>query len=291
MKPLFTVDLGGTKTAAALVDESGSASEKQKAPAARTFEATLGQITQYYAALGGDAPAAGITVPGIVDPATGNCWAPNLWGPDFHTLCAELGRRLSVRFAIASDRTACVLAEQWIGGARGCRNVVFVAVGTGIGVGILVDGRPLEGAHAIAGAAGWIVVGQPWKPAYTERGGWETEAAGPALARRGGMDTAEMAARAGDSHALRACEETADALALGIAGLISIFDPEVVVLGSGLMQAADLLLGQIRCKALSWTQPIAAGHVRIERTALGEDAALAGAARLAWMPAGCQSGG
>lgn len=294
MRTVFAVDLGGTKTAVARVDDSGHLSQKQRAPAARTFEDTLDQITGYYAAIGQDAGAAGVTVPGIVDSATGNCWAPNLWGPDFHPLRAELERRLPAPVAIASDRTACVLAEQWMGAARGCRDVVFVAVGTGIGVGIVADGRPLEGAHGIAGAAGWMVVGQPWKPEYAERGGWETEAAGPALARRGARDTAELvvaAARAGDPGALRACEETADALALGVAGLISIFDPEIVVLGGGLMQAADLMLGQIRRKALSWTQPIAAGHVRIESTALGEDAALAGAARLGWLLAGTQRGG
>jgi glucokinase len=162
-------------------------------------------------------------------------------------------------------------------------------VGTGIGVGIVSDGRPLEGAHGIAGAAGWMLVGGPWKPEYSTCGGWESEAAGPALARRAGKQTAEAAveaARAGDVRALEAIRQTADYLAMGIGALIATLDPEIVVLGGGVMQASDLMFDQIRCNALGWTQPIAARYVRVEKTALGEDAGLLGAARLAWLKTG-----
>jgi predicted NBD/HSP70 family sugar kinase len=81
-------------------------------------------------------------------------------------------------------------------------------------------------------------------------------------------------------------DETADHMALGIAGLIAILDPEMVVLGGGFMQASDLMIERIRSNALAWTQPIAAARVRIEATALGADAGLLGAARLAWLQAG-----
>ena len=91
------------------------------------------------------------------------------------------------------------------------------------------------------------------------------------------------AARAGDAAALAVLRETADYLALGIANLIAVFDPEMVVLGGGLMQAGDLLIDRIRSQSLAWTQPITARLVRIERTTLGEDAGLLGAARLAWL--------
>ena len=100
------------------------------------------------------------------------------------------------------------------------------------------------------------------------------------------MDSAETvvaAARAGDPLAADVLRRTADYLALGIGNLISVLDPEMVVLGGGLMQAGDLLLEPIRRQALAWTQPIAAKLVRIERTALGADAGLLGAARLAWL--------
>jgi predicted NBD/HSP70 family sugar kinase len=129
-----------------------------------------------------------------------------------------------------------------------------------------------------------MVLGGPWKEDYRQCGGWETEAAGPALARRAGMESAEAvvtAARAGNSKAREALETTADYVALGIAGLIAVLNPEMVVLGGGLMQADDLLLDRIRTNALQWTQPIAAQTTRIEKTMLGEDAGLLGAARLA----------
>ena len=133
------------------------------------------------------------------------------------------------------------------------------------------------------------MAGGPWKPEYAACGGWETEAAGPAVARRAGMASAEAvaaAARAGDAKAIDALRQTADHLAVGVANLISIFDPEIVVLGGGLMQAADLMLERIRSQALRWTQPVAASVVRIEKTALGEDAGVLGAARLAWLASG-----
>jgi predicted NBD/HSP70 family sugar kinase len=144
----------------------------------------------------------------------------------------------------------------------------------------------MEGAHGTAGAAGWMLVGNAWKPEYARCGGWETEAAGPALAKRAGMATGEAviaAARGGHTGALEAVRRTAEYLAMGVAALIAVLDPDMVVLGGGLMQAGNLLLEPIRRLALSWTQPVAAGRVRIELTALGEDAGLLGAARLAWL--------
>lgn len=286
MSQVLAIDLGGTKTAIGLVDERGVISEKRTIPAAQTFEATIQQIAAWRSA---PVAAAGVIVPGIYDPSNGKAWAPNLWGREFHPLRAALEQELGVPIAIGSDRTGSVLAEQWLGVARGLAHVVFVAVGTGIGVGIISDGRPLEGARGIAGAAGWMVVGGPWKAEYAACGGWETEAAGPAVARRAGMESAEAvvaAARAGDARALEALGQTADYLALGIAALIGILDPEMVVLGGGFMQAGDLMLDRIRTQALCWTQPVAAKHVRIEKTALGADAGLLGAARLAWLGAG-----
>ncbi len=285
LNEVLAIDLGGTKTALALVDASGRMSHHRNLPAASSFEATIDQIAA-------EAPlpvsAAGVIVPGIYDHSTRCAWAPNLWGREFYPLRSELEQRLGVSVAIGSDRNGSVLAEQWLGAARGLNDVLFVAVGTGIGVGIVCGGRPVEGAHGIAGAAGWMVVGGPWKPEYIERGGWETEAAGPAVAHRAGMPSAEAvvaAARAGDAGAISVLRCTADYLALGIASLIAVFDPEMIVLGGGLMQAGDLMLDHIRSQALSWTQPITATRTRIELTALGPDAGLLGAARLAWIEA------
>jgi glucokinase len=286
MSQVLAIDLGGTKTAIGLADERGTLSEKQTLPAAHTLEGTVRQIGDWRSV---PVSAVGVIVPGIYDPSSGTAWAPNLWGRDFQPLRVALEKQLSVPVAIGSDRTGSVLAEQWLGVARGLAHVVFVAVGTGIGVGIVSHGRAIEGARGIAGSAGWMVVGGPWKPEYAACGGWETEAAGPAVARRAGMAAAEAvvaAARAGNAAAIAALNDTADYLALGIAGLISILDPEMVVLGGGVMQASDLMLDRIRSQALRWTQPVAAIQTRIEKTALDAEAGLLGAARLAWMETG-----
>jgi len=282
MSSTLAIDLGGTKTAMAFVDGTGSITGKEKLPAGRTLDGSMKQMADYLGAV--HVESAGIIVPGIYDSKTGEAWAPNLWGMDRVPLREAAEQTLGVPVAIASDRAGYVLGEEWLGAACGLNDVVFVSVGTGIGVGILSGGRVIEGARGIAGAAGWVVLGGPWKEEYRQCGGWETEAAGPAVARRAGMEFAEAvvaAARAGDENARAALDATADYLALGVAGLIAVLNPEMVVLGGGLMQASDLLLDRIRRNALLWTQPIAAQTTRIEKTALGEDAGLLGAARLA----------
>ena len=103
--------------------------------------------------------AVGICVPGIAQPQTGRVWAPNIPGWDDYPLKAEIKAAVSdqaVKIAIDSDRSASILGEAWQGAARDCRNAIFLAVGTGIGAGILVDGRVLHGAQASrARLAGW----------------------------------------------------------------------------------------------------------------------------------------
>jgi glucokinase len=172
-----------------------------------------------------------------------------------------------------------------MGAARGLSDVVFLGVGTGIGAGILTGGRICRGASDIAGAVGWFALDPRRQPHWKQTGCWEGEAAGPAVARRAGVATAEeavAAARRGEPSACRALQETARWLAMGIANLVSLLNPEMVVLGGGLMDGAgDLLLDAVRREVIDWAQPIAARQVRIELTELGADAGLLGAARLA----------
>jgi glucokinase len=249
------------------------------------MEDAVSLIAERASAAGG-IDQAGVIVPGIYDPRNGTAWAPNLWGWDAVPLRAALEERLAVPVVISSDRSGYVLGEQWLGIARGVEDVVFVAVGTGIGAGVLSGGRLIEGAHGIAGAAGWMAVDRAWKPEYAQTGCWETEAAGPAVARRAGMASAEEVvreARAGNGRAVAALRDTALYLAAGIANLISLFDPDMVVLGGGLMQASGLLIDRIREEVPRWAQPVTAKLTRIEVTALGEDAGLLGAARLAFL--------
>lgn len=158
---------------------------------------------------------------------------------------------------------------------------MFLAVGTGIGAGIISGGRLVRGAADISGAVGWFALNPEYREVYREMGCWEAEAAGPALARRLGVNSAEEVverAHAGDTAAKQAVEQSAMYLGMGIANIVSILNPEMIVLGGGLMQAADLFLEPIRRAVAQWAQPVAAKQVRIEVTQLGEDAGLLGAA-------------
>jgi glucokinase len=294
---VLAVDLGGTKTAVALVRDDGTVLAEAKAMAERGGgAATAAQVKRLAAAqlreagLGwGALGGAGVIVPGVWDPSTERAWAPNLWGDAQVALADELREHLVLPVRVDSDRAGCVLGEAWVGAARGLDDVVFLAVGTGIGAGILCDGRVVRGARGIAGAVGWLALDREWREEYARLGGWEAEAAGPALARKAGRPTAEdavAAARAGDSVARGAVEDVGGYLARGVANLISTFDPEMVVLGGGLMQAGDLFLPLVREGLRAWAQPLAAPRTRVELTSLGERAGLLGAARLVLQPEG-----
>jgi len=291
MPSVVAVDLGGTKLTTAVVDQDGRVSGRTKRPVVRTgLEDSVRQIAAAIretlsASPDADVQGVGLIVPGIFNKATGEAWAPNLWGHAHVPLLRELHKALEVPVTIDSDRAGYVLGEQWLGAARDLNDVIFLAVGTGIGAGILSGGRLIDGAGGIAGAVGWFALNPEPREEYRRVGCWEAESAGPALARRLNETSAEAvvaAARNGDQFALAAVEETARYLGIGIANLVSVLNPEMIVLGGGLMQAGDLFLPAIRRIMPVWAQPISAQHVRIELTQLGEDAGLLGAARLAF---------
>lgn len=309
------VDVGGTKISSALFTADGTMLSKRKVPIDRSGpEGPVAQITAAIAELvavagesegGGPVAAVGIAVPGVVFHGSGEVWAPNIAGWDHFPLAARLGERISLPLVLDSDRAAYVLGEQWCGVAKGLRNVVFVAFGTGIGAGILADGRLVRGSGDIAGAVGWFALDPRFKPEYGERGCFECEASGSAvglLAQRaleegrpsaiaaiaaasGGEITAETVFRAaagGDEVAAEILDHAAEAMAMGIANIVSILNPEIVVLGGGLFQSDLRLLEPVRARVARWAQPLAAAAVRIEPSGLGEDAGLYGAAKLAW---------
>lgn len=290
MPQVIAVDLGGTKLSAAVVDEQGRVLFRSKAESgAGNFAASVGQITEAIrkaeAASALPVSGVGMIVPGIAFVETGDAWAPNLWGHERMPLRAELERSLRRPVTLDSDRAGYVLGEAWLGAAKGLRDVVFLSVGTGIGAGIISGGRLLRGASNIAGAVGWFALNPERQPAYSANGCWETEAAGPGLARRLGLSTAQeavAAARSGSAEALRAVEQTARHLGMGMANLVSVLNPQMIVLGGGLMQTAELFLETAVRTMREWAQPVAAAEVRVEVTRLGEDAGLFGAARIAF---------
>jgi glucokinase len=281
--PVLAIDLGGTKLATAVVDGTGRVLSIRSVPVdKRSFAAGLEQIAaEAHAAAEASGAAwseisrAGLIVPGIAM-SDGIAWAPNLWDGAEVPLLRELSHRLPVPVLMESDRAGYVLGEQWLGIAQGLTDVVFVAIGTGIGAGIIADGRLIRGTGGSAGAVGWMTL--------DGSGNWEGLCAGPAVARRAGHLSAQSvvaAARSGDEKCRHTLEETAAYIGMGVANLISIFNPQMVVLGGGLMQAEDLLLEPIRREVAKWALPRAAAQARIELSQLGDRAGLLGAARLA----------
>ncbi len=286
------VDVGGTKIAAAVVDSAGAVRGKirlstDRSDRGRSVEQVVEAAREAASAAGTaweQIAAVGVDVPGIYYPRSGKVWAPNLPGWDHIPLREWLAPRLPRPVVVDSDRSAYVLGEQWMGAARGLTDVIFVAVGTGIGAGIISGGRLCPGAEGIAGAVGWFALNPEYREIYQQVGCWEAEAAGPAVARRAAAPAAEAvieAARRNDAAARRALDDTIRYLGMGVANLVSVLNPQIVVLGGGLMQAGELFLEPIRREARRWAQPLAAASVRIELTQLGEDAGLLGAARLA----------
>ena len=289
------MDVGGTKIAAAIVDSAGNAGRKIKVSTeqhdtARSI-AQVAEIAHHVVEQSGvswrDISAIGVAVPGIYYAATGQVWAPNLPGWDHIPLRDALAANLTAPIVIDSDRAAYVTGEQWLGAARGLTDVIFLAVGTGIGAGIISGGRLIRGAGDIAGAVGWFALDPRAKEIYSRVGCFEAESAGPALARKagGGLTTEAIIERArqGDIAARHIVDEATQYLAMGVANLVSVLNPQMIVLGGGLMQAGDLFLEPLRREMLQWAQPMAASQVRIELSALGEDAGLLGAARLAFL--------
>jgi glucokinase len=214
----------------------------------------------------------------------GTVWAPNLKGWTKMPLAQRLKRALRLPVIVESDRNAAVLGEAWCGAARGKKDAIVVMLGTGIGVGILSGGNVVRGAHELSGCAGWMVVADAYGAEARKVGQLESLAAGPAIARVAGADNAQdvaNAARRGDRESVKIYREAGRILGHGVANLISLFDPEVVVIGGGLAKASDLFLDALQKAAMERAQPIAAKHVRIVVSRLESHANLLGVASLA----------
>ncbi|HXW56606.1 MAG TPA: ROK family protein [Candidatus Cybelea sp.] len=309
---VFAADLGGTKCSAAVVDRDGRIVRSRTIPVNLTSPgASVLEIAQLAEELGGGPSvrkafrSAAVAVPGLVR-KSGTVWAPNLPGWKRMPLARRLKRLLEIPVAVESDRIAAVLGESWRGAARGISDAILLVIGTGIGAGILSGGRIIRGAHELSGCAGWMAFTGRDLPAARRVGELESLAAGPAVARiarerlhQGGrsslarLDPATItardvaaAARRGDRLALDIFRGYGELLGRAVSNLVSLFDPEIVVIGGGMAEAADLYLGPLRLAMIELAQPLLAKKVRVSVSKLGPQANLIGCARLAWELAG-----
>ena len=284
------VDVGGTKATVVRIDAGGNVEARTRAATpAEDVPALLETMRQAVAEVWTpDVAAIGVGAAGIVETGTGRVrYAPNIaWREvDLATLLAGFG----VPVLVDNDCTVATVGELRAGAGVGVADFLYVGVGTGIGGGIVSDGRVVHGAHGFAAEIGHIVVEPDGvRCGCGAYGCWETVASGSALDRLGrerlGADTAGRvvvaAAQAGDPVAGEIVAEVGARLGQGIGGLVNVLDPAIVVVGGGAAAGAgDLLLEPARVHALATIEGI--GHrpdVPIVPATLGEDGAAIGAA-------------
>ncbi|MCC6493867.1 MAG: ROK family protein [Pirellulales bacterium] len=320
---VVAVDLGGTKLAAGLFTAAGVAHQRRATPLAGRQGRAVGaliveevrRLLDQALAAGHPVGAIGIAIPGIVDARTARVWAPNIPGWDDYPLRDEVAASLpvaarpaggnvtapAVPIILDSDRAAYILGEAWQGVARGCRDAIYLAVGTGIGAGILAGGQVLRGVGGVAGAIGWLALDRPFSPDYATCGCFELHASGAGLAHaalrllhdradyQGVLRTApSLAARevfdayqAGDPLAHDVLRQAVEFWGMAVANLVSLFNPEKIIFGGGVFGPAVQFLPAIAAEARRWAQPISVDQVELVAARLGADAGLYGAARLA----------
>jgi len=318
------IDLGGTKVAGALFEPDGTVLHKvnrllEKRSGRQVGALVLEVIDTLIANQQtgwSNISAIGVCVPGIANSKTQRVWAPNIPEWDDYPLTEEIAhhiRQPHCNVSVESDRTCYILGEVWKGAARGCNNALFIAVGTGIGVGILIDGTVLHGKSDIVGAAGWMALQPPYRQDYDACGCFETYASGAGIARQaqrmisllpasseeGGekqkynsifytKEVSEITAQdvfaayqQHDEVAVKVLDKAVEMWGMASANLISLLNPEKIIWGGGVFGPGVQFLNRIYDEATRWAQPVSMRQVEFVPSALGGDAGLYGAAYLA----------
>jgi glucokinase len=301
---LAALDIGGTKIAGGLVDAGGTLLHHLQRPTparedARTMlaavEAVLDDLARHprWAAV----HAVGIGSAGPVDIGAGTVSPVNIPAWRAFPLRAAVGAHPAVRdrpVVLGGDAIAMTAAEHWRGAARPYRNALCLVVSTGVGAGLIIDGRLHTGRTGNAGHLGHISVDFTGRPCPCgSRGCLEGLASGTAIARtaaEAGWRPADgdpsatavaAAARAGDPLALHAFDRAARALAAGIAATAALVEIEAAVVGGGVARAGELLLGPLRRHLATYAALPFAARTAVVPAQLGTDAGLVGAAALA----------
>ena len=293
------VDIGGTKIAVGIVDENGKVLAHTQSPTdaaggyAKGIRRIAEMLREASQKAGVNISGIGIGSTGVVYPATGQFGDVDFL-PGWNGFCpvGDLERDFGVRAAIENDGDAAALGEAAWGAGRGKSRLIYVTVGTGIGGGIILDGHLYRGAKGAHPEIGHHVVDWSGPPCTCGfRGCWEVMATGPAMeawfknngdADRGAATAKEICelARAGNEIARRAVEREALYLGLGIANLIGMFVPDMIVLGGSVMKSADLLMDGIRRLIASGCRFVPAEETQLALASLGGNANLIGAARV-----------
>jgi glucokinase len=304
------VDLGGTNTRTALVASSGDILEKQKEEtlAAEGHEKVIAKLIRNIdrqranaVRYGLEVAAVGVGAPGVIHEQTGVVVkSPNF--PDWNDLPLKqtLERELKLPVFIENDANAAALGEQWRGAAKDIRSMIFLTLGTGVGGGIVLDGRIWHGADGMAGEVGHMTIIPDGRTCGCgNRGCLEMYASSRGIVMtfremcaekrlnvedRKELTSAQIyqAARNGDTVAHLVMKDMGRYLGIGLANLINIFNPEMMVIGGGVRDAWDLFIDatrkEVRKRAFAYT----AERTKIVPSMLGDDAGMVGAAAVAF---------
>ena len=306
------IDLGGTKIAAALFLDSCEMQKK----IVRLLDGAIGEAVGKLIIETIDElcqveceesiSAIGICVPGIANSKNDTVWAPNIPGWEKYPLKQQIATaidRPDILINIESDRTCYILGETWKGAAQGCDNAIYMAVGTGIGVGVILDGRIIHGSNDIAGAIGWLALQSPYTEEYNACGCFETHASGNGIAYQARKLLAQKMDYSGvlsmkpideitshdvfeaydyqDPIAIQVLHKAIEFWGMATANLVSLFNPEKIVFGGGVFGPASRFIPQIYEEACKWGQPISMKQVEYCASEVQGEAALLGAAHLA----------
>ncbi|MDR2618886.1 MAG: ROK family protein [Treponema sp.] len=282
-KIVIGIDIGGTKTAVSAGNESGKILEKKAFPTDRNLKAALDNIFKEAEVLagkyGGRTAALGVSCGGPLDSGKGVIQSPpNLPGWDDVPIIEMLTKRFSLPAFIENDANACALAEWYYGAGRGCQNMIFLTFGTGLGAGLILDGRLYRGANGLAGEAGHIRMSDNGPLGYGKRGSLEGWCSGGGLSGAWqdmygeAISGGEVCIRAekGDPKALKIIEQSAVMLGRGLALLIDIINPERIVIGSIFVRSEALFRGIAEKVIHEEALPLSAGVCTLHPAELGE---------------------
>ncbi|UNL85739.1 ROK family protein [Priestia koreensis] len=288
------VDLGGTNIRVALIDHKGEIVHQvhELTDAARGPEEIITQLVQMIKDVIGPKTIAGIGIgaPGPLDPVKGIILGPsNLPGWEYVELAQMVNVKFDVPVIVNNDANVAALAEAHIGSGKSHRSVFYVTVSTGVGGGFVLDGHVHNGSFGYAGEIGNMIV-QPngYKHAYMNRGSLEAYASGTAIGRvakerygiTGGAKEVFRLMEEGDEKAKEVVEESMNYLAIGIANIAHTLDPDIFILGGGVMGSSHLVLPYLTMKVKEYLFPQMADRLTIVKASLDRDSGVIGAAML-----------
>lgn len=307
--PVIAIDLGGTKLASAVFSEDGTLLTGETLPLDQKAGKTAGdliisqiqKLSDHQKQIGEDIIAIGVCVPGISYLSRGTVWAPNITGWENYPLRNHIESVIkNIPVIIDSDRACYIMGEAWQGTAKDCTDAIYLAIGTGIGAGIMINRKVFRGADDIAGAIGWMALESPYKEEYKQSGCFESQASGAGITATtrklvqttkdysGSLKNSDINTKAvfeaynlGDPLAQKVINHAIELWAMASANLVSLFNPQKIIFGGGVFGPAVTFIPAIEKEARKWAQPVSINQVRFEASALGPQSALYGAAMLA----------